>query len=207
MGRYLDLVQAAGGAASEELRRYDTNDKRGLRSYLSFLSYPETSLSDHRFDVPAESGLPDSGLAFQLRSSSTTKTTETTKVGLDTTAGDATAGSLSWADGFAALSHMPALCGFSPKRWRRIIDATGIFLDRWGNQAAQCGWSDLDLFGCHLDRPDARFDCMGLVLLLDRAEVISLDCEAATLKTGTGSELRYRRRPLPAGTVPLWDLR
>jgi len=159
------------------------------------------------FDVSAESGLPDSWPAFQLCSGSTTKTTETTKVGLDITAGDATAGSISWADGFAALSGMPTPSEFSPKRWRRIIDAMGIFLDRWGNQAAQCGWSDLDLFGCHLDRPDARFDCMGLVLLLDRAEVISLDCEAATLKTRTGSELRYRRRPMPAGSVPLWDLR
>jgi len=199
MGRYLDLVRAGGDVASEEMREYDRNDindQRELRSYLSFLSYPETSLSDHSFDGSAESGLPDSGPAFQLCSGSTTKTTETTKDG-----------SISWADGFAALSGMPTPSEFSPKRWRRIIDAMGIFLDRWGNQAAQCGWSDLDLFGCHLDRPDARFDCMGLVLLLDRAEVISLDCEAATLKTRTGSELRYRRRPMPAGSVPLWDLR
>jgi hypothetical protein len=113
----------------------------------------------------------------------------------------------SWADGFAALSRMRSPSGFSLQRWRRIIDAASIFLDRWGNDAVQCGWSDLDVFGCDPDRPDARFDCMGLALLLDRAEVIALDHEGATLKTQAGSELRYRRRPLPAGTALLWDLR
>jgi hypothetical protein len=113
----------------------------------------------------------------------------------------------SWADGFAALSRRPAPSGFSTQRWRRIIDAAGVFLTRWGKEAVQCGWSDLDIFGCDRDRPDARFDCMGVALLLDRAEVIALDHEGATLKTPTGSELRYRRRPLPVSAVLLWDLR
>jgi hypothetical protein len=117
-----------------------------------------------------------------------------------------TGGSRSWAEGFAALSTMPAPTGFSARRWQRIIDATGAFLDRWANEAARLGWNDLDIFSVNPDRPDARFDCMGLVLLLDRAEVIALDHEGATLRTQTGSELRYRRRPLPAGTVSLWNL-
>jgi hypothetical protein len=112
-----------------------------------------------------------------------------------------------WAEGFAVMSAMPAPAGFSARRWQRIVDATGSFLDRWANEAVQCGWSDLDVFGCNPDRPDARFDCMGLVTLLDRAEVIALDHEGATLKTQIGSQLRYRRRPLPTGTVSLWDLR
>src|SRR5258707_9704332 len=50
-----------------------------------------------------------------------------------------------WAEGYAALSSMPAPIGFSPERWRRIVDATGTFLDRWAADAAKCGWSDLDL--------------------------------------------------------------
>jgi hypothetical protein len=53
-----------------------------------------------------------------------------------------------WAEGFAALSSMPAPGGFSPERWQRIIDATGIFLDRWAADAIACGWSDIDIFGC-----------------------------------------------------------
>jgi hypothetical protein len=111
-----------------------------------------------------------------------------------------------WAEGYAALASMPAPTGFSPKRWQRIIDATGTFLDRWAAEAIECGWSDLDVFGCNPDRPDARFDCMGLVLLLDRCEVVSIDKGGADLVTATGARQRYRRRPLPSDTVSLWQL-
>src|SRR6266550_7358323 len=72
-----------------------------------------------------------------------------------------------WAEGYAALCSMPTPRGFSPERWARIVDAAGVFLDRWAADAIRCGWSDLDVFGCDRDRPDARFDCMGLVILLD----------------------------------------
>ena len=113
-----------------------------------------------------------------------------------------------WAEGFAALCLMPAPTGFTPKRWRRIIDAAGTFMDRWAAKTAGCGWSDLDVFGVDADRPDARFDAMGLVLLLDRARIVSLDSTGADLVVQPGdARQRFRRRPLPPGTVSLWDLR
>jgi len=31
-----------------------------------------------------------------------------------------------WAEGFAAMSSMPAPAGFSPERWQRIVDAAGV---------------------------------------------------------------------------------
>ena len=111
-----------------------------------------------------------------------------------------------WAEGFAAMASMPAPTGFSPERWARIVDATGTFLDRWAVAAVACGWSDCDLFGCDPTAPDKRFDAMGLVLLLDRWEVSSIDEAGADLMTEQGTLLRYRRRPLPVGTVSLWDL-
>jgi hypothetical protein len=80
------------------------------------------------------------------------------------------------------------------------------FLDHWAAKAIACGWSDLDVFGCDPERPDARFDCMGLVLLLDRCEVIGIDEDGADLVTETGTRQRYRRRPLPVHTVSLWVL-
>jgi hypothetical protein len=86
-----------------------------------------------------------------------------------------------WAEGYAALSSMCAPAGFSPERWSRIVDAAGVFIDRYAGVAIECGWSDLDVFGCDPDRPDARFDCMGLVLLLDRCEIIGIDEEGADL--------------------------
>jgi hypothetical protein len=111
-----------------------------------------------------------------------------------------------WAKGYAALSTMPAPTGFVSPRWQRIIDAAGVFLDRWAAEAIRCGWSDLDVFGCNPDRPDARFDAMGLVLLLDRCGVVGIDERGADLVTATGDCQRYRRRSLPADTVSLWEL-
>jgi hypothetical protein len=103
---------------------------------------------------------------------------------------------------------MSAPTGFSPDRWRRIVDAAGRFIDRWADEAIRCGWCDLDLFGCNPDAPDRRFDAMGLVLLLDRAEVVSIDGHGADLIVNPrGARQRYRRRPPPVGTVSLWDLR
>jgi hypothetical protein len=92
-----------------------------------------------------------------------------------------------WAEGYAALSTMAAPTGFSPARWQRIIDATGTFLDRWAAEAIECSWSALDVFGVNPDRPTARFDAMGLVLLLDRCSVVSIDEHGADLLTKTGA--------------------
>jgi hypothetical protein len=115
-----------------------------------------------------------------------------------------------WAEGFAALSTAPAPTGFTSPRWQRIVDAAGTFLDRWAAEAIRCGWSDLDVFGCNPDRPDARFDAMGLVLLLDRSEIVGIDEHGADLIAKTGAyprpRQRYRRRSVPADTVSLWDL-
>jgi hypothetical protein len=113
-----------------------------------------------------------------------------------------------WAEGYAALASMPAPTGFSSERWAGIVDATGAFLDHWAAKAIACGWSDLDVFGCDAAAPDRRFDAMGLVLLLDRACIVSLDPAGADLIVQPGdARQRYRRRPLPPDTVSLWDLR
>jgi hypothetical protein len=101
---------------------------------------------------------------------------------------------------------MPMPSGFSPERWKRIVNAAGSFLDRWADTAIFCGWSTLDAFGADPDRPDARFDCMGLVLLLDRCRIVAVDEAGADLVTSSGARQRFRRRPFPRGTVPLWRL-
>jgi len=112
-----------------------------------------------------------------------------------------------WAEGYAALCSMTPPAGFSSERWARIVDAAGVFLDRWAADAIRCGWSDLDVFGCDRDRPDARFDAMGLALLLDRMAVVGIDPDGADLiATAGGAKLRFRRRPLPQNTISLWDL-
>src|SRR3954453_435300 len=102
---------------------------------------------------------------------------------------------------------MPPPTGFSAERWDRLVRATGKFLALWAREAVRCGWSDLDVFGCDPDAPAARFDCMGLVVLLHRCEVVAIDCNGADVVTVTGARQRFRRRPVPPGTVSLWQLR
>ena len=112
-----------------------------------------------------------------------------------------------WAEGYAALASMPPPIGFSLERWARIVDAAGAFLDHWAAKAIACGWSELDLFGCDPSRPDARFDCMGLLLLLDHCKIVGIDESGADLICMPGeARQRYRRRPLPPHTISLWDL-
>jgi hypothetical protein len=112
-----------------------------------------------------------------------------------------------WAEGYAALSTMPAPAGFSPERWQRIVDAAGTFIDRWAAKAIACGWSDLDVFGCDDAAPDQRLDCMGLIMLVDHFEVIAIDEHGAdVVAVRTGVKQRHYRKPLPAHTVRLWDL-
>jgi len=53
-------------------------------------------------------------------------------------------------------------------------------------------------------RPNARFDCMGLLLLLDRAEVIGIDDQGADLRHDDGSPTAISAAS-SAGVSP-WDL-
>lgn len=111
-----------------------------------------------------------------------------------------------WVAGYAVMRSMPPPDGFYAERWDRLVRAAGKFLAHWRADAARLGWSTLEIFGAHEQAPAARFDCMGLALLLDRGEVVSIDRDGADIMTVSGSRQRFRRRPLPAGTVPLWEL-
>ena len=112
-----------------------------------------------------------------------------------------------WVEGFAALSSMPAPTGFSPERWQRIVDAAGVFIDKWAAKAIASGWSDVDVFGVDPTAPDRRFDCWGLIMVLDRCEIVGIDESGADLVAQPGeARLRFRRRPLPTATVSLWQL-
>jgi hypothetical protein len=187
----LDTLRSlARDRSAENVQRHEKNEKNeitppreprgGLNSLNSFVSFPERVAEQSE---PA--GDPDERAAI-------------IEYGADVPR--------QWAEGHAALCSMAPPPGFSSERWCRIVDATGTFLDRWAADAIACGWSDLDVFGCDAAAPDKRFDCMGLVLLLDRCEVSSVDEAGAALTTETGAPLRYRRRPLPVGTVSLWQL-
>jgi hypothetical protein len=112
-----------------------------------------------------------------------------------------------WAEGYAALSMMSPPLAFTPERWRRIVDAAGVFIDRWASKAADSGWSATDVFGCHPVAPDKRFDAMGICMLLDRCDVVGVDADGADLIARTGDACtRYYRRPVPLETISFGEL-
>jgi hypothetical protein len=113
-----------------------------------------------------------------------------------------------WAEGFARLDPDRPPGDVRPQRWLRFVDDVGLFLDSpFCASAAALGWGPYDLFGCDRDRPFARIDHLGLLWLLDGAQVIALTADTATIKRSNGSILTYRRR---AGREPsnvlTWEL-
>jgi len=81
----------------------------------------------------------------------------------------------------------------TPDQWDAVLSDAENFLSRWGAAAHSLGWTALDLFGVHPEAPSARFDVMGLVLLICGGEVIVLTASSATIRRTSGSVLTYRR--------------
>jgi hypothetical protein len=97
-------------------------------------------------------------------------------------------------------------------RWRQCVRDGSKFLAVWGEQAEALGWTPADLFGLHTppERPHpsynrlSRYDCTGLIWLLQGKEVIALTADTATIRRPTGNITTYRRFNKPA-LGPLGD--
>jgi hypothetical protein len=97
-------------------------------------------------------------------------------------------------------------------RWRECVEDGKRFLAKWGGQAEALGWDSRDLFGLHQapERPHpsynrlSRYDCTGLIWLLQGKEVIALTADTATIRRPTGNVTTYRRFNKPA-LGPLGD--
>jgi hypothetical protein len=101
----------------------------------------------------------------------------------------------------------PPETGVSLASWQQLLIDLQVFLNRWGAQAAALGWSTLNLFGVHRSRPLARYDAMGLVLLLDGAQVVAMTEDSAKIRTRTGAIQTYCRRTCDEpGQAAIWDL-
>jgi hypothetical protein len=111
-----------------------------------------------------------------------------------------------WREGLAALdpNHPPA--GIAAPLWRATIRDAELFLATWGRQAANLGWTTLDLFGAHSLAPGARYSCMGLLLLIRGGRVVALTTASAAIEQQSGARLTYTRQLVEAECVPLWRL-
>lgn len=114
---------------------------------------------------------------------------------------------LLWAKGYARLCLMPEPSNYKRRDWEHLINNTGLFLDRWGKEAAAAGWHEYDLFAVHKVAPLARYDQMGLLPLLETSTVTAISEEGASLLSDHGAIQQWRRKPYdPATAITVWEL-
>jgi hypothetical protein len=119
---------------------------------------------------------------------------------------DGTGAPREWCEGFARLDVATPPAGFDERRWRTLLEDGGVFLNRWGAEAARRGWSAEDVFGVHPVAPGARYDTAGLVVLIDGGEVTAMSEKSASIRTrSSGATLIYLRTPRD-GSVALWEM-
>jgi hypothetical protein len=104
------------------------------------------------------------------------------------------------------LESAAKLSEILPSDRERLIRDAKAFLAQWGAEAARLGWTTEDVFGLHAAAPNARFDCMGLVPLLNGREVTSIAADKATIATASGATITYCRHRPYDGAVAAWEL-
>jgi hypothetical protein len=83
--------------------------------------------------------------------------------------------------------------------------------EQWMKDAVMLGWTDAELFGIHPCAPKSRIEAMGLVVAVASSKlrpplrVADLSPADATIVTGTGARLTYRRFHPSIGR-PIWLL-
>jgi hypothetical protein len=111
-----------------------------------------------------------------------------------------------WLDGLSKVDVNRAPVSFPRTWWADFVSDAHLFLATWSQQAADLGWTTLDLFGAHRSAPAARYSCMGLLLLLRGGRVIALTAASAVIEQRSGARLTYTRRAVESDVVPVWDL-
>jgi hypothetical protein len=97
-------------------------------------------------------------------------------------------------------------------RWQQAVADARSFLSEWGEQARALGWTARDLFGLHSipDKPHpsyrrlSRYDCTGLIWLLQSRRITAMTETTAAIQNVTGNVTAYRKDNKPA-LGPLGD--
>ena len=112
-----------------------------------------------------------------------------------------------WVQGVADLLAMARPASCPEAKWQVLREDAYHFLRGHAARAHGLGWTALDLFGVHRERPWARLDVMGLVPLLDGARVTALSATEAVIEKPSGARLTFRRRGQVADEACLiWEL-
>ena len=89
--------------------------------------------------------------------------------------------------------------------WQEFLADADRFFIRWGDGTELSYWTDADLFGVHPTAPSARYDAMGLLLLMRGGEVTHLRQDSAVIRGLSGVSLVYRKAHR-SGAVSVWAL-
>ncbi len=112
-----------------------------------------------------------------------------------------------WTQGVADLLAMAQLASCPDAKWQTLREDAYHFLRDHAARARQLGWTALDLFGVHRERPWVYFDCMGLVPLLNGGKVVTLSDFEAVIEKPSGARMTFRRRArVPDETCPVWEM-
>lgn len=110
-----------------------------------------------------------------------------------------------WISGVDQLQFMPAPVYWTDNEWRQLHDDATAFLVTWGAQAHRLGWSVTNIFGCHTAAPRARYDVMGLVLLLHGHRVVAMDERTVRIGIRQGITQSFSRRQNDEAVL-IWEL-
>ena len=112
-----------------------------------------------------------------------------------------------WIQGAADLLAMACPASCSVERWEALREDAYRFLRDHAAQAHELGWTALDLFGVHPEKPWIRFDCMGLVPVLNGGAVAALSDTEAVIEKPSGAHMTFRRRgQASTGICLIWEL-
>ena len=113
----------------------------------------------------------------------------------------------SWRIGVCSLPDDRVPCeGLIWSEWPGVRRAMLAFLDQWGADAAQLGWSTEALFGVHRLAGFHRVDSSGALIVLRPYRCIAL-CERELHLERRGSVVVARGLTNPAESVAIWDFR
>jgi hypothetical protein len=104
-----------------------------------------------------------------------------------------------WVEGFARLSPNLQPCP-GLRHWPEIYARAARFLQRQGEQAADLGWSTLELFGVHPELGTIRVDCCGALVLYAGGAVVDVTADQIRFERTS-----YRRGPGAQLGIPIWQ--
>jgi len=115
-----------------------------------------------------------------------------------------------WAEVFAKIQLMSKPKKLEMRYWQIFLDDTGRFLDLFVHQAAKLGWRPEDIFCCHREAPNNRYDCMGLIFLLQGKEIIEISESKVVMVNQNGQKLSFVKPGAKYKTVGeikmIWEL-